>query len=89
MRFTIGALQQILLKRQHNARIAFLPASAAVAAAVAQRADGGARLSDAVPSGPPLPLLDALRADAGVDPLDSLPQVRRRKLRQTTAASCQ
>ena len=76
IRFTIGALQQILLKRQHNARIAYLPAAGTADAAAAQQTDPAARLSDAAPSGPPLPLLDALRADAGIDPLDSLPPVR-------------
>jgi hypothetical protein len=76
VRFTIGALQQILLKRQHTARIAYLPAEAAAAAAVsAAKNSDGASLSGAVPSGPPLPLLDALRAEAGADPMDALPQV--------------
>ena len=75
VRFTIGALQQILLKRQHTARIAYLPAAAATDAASAVSLSDGVGLSAAVPSGPPLPLLDGLRADAGVDPLDALPQV--------------
>ena len=75
VRFTIGALQQILLKRQHTARIAYLPAEAAEAAASAGKSSDGASLSSTVPGGPPLPLLDALRVEAGTDTLDALPQV--------------
>ena len=42
MRFTIGALQQILLKRSHTARIAYLTTASAVAAAAAEAKSGDA-----------------------------------------------